>query len=135
VIVGDISDIDIGESAIRSRFSDLKGHSKPWTDTRKQYIERLNQFVATEPNERKPGTTPVEFNLYLRDNEIIERRQTWKSLQRELIWTMLGKLSLLNDRFKEEANSYISSFSAFGSSASPSFPSYSIKVTSNSDRA
>src|SRR5690606_29714591 len=105
VIVGDISDIDIVESAIRSRFSDLKGHSKPWTDTRKQYLERPNQFVAIEPNERKPGTTPVEFNLYLRDNKIIERRQTWKSLQRELIWTMLGKLSLLNDRFKEEANS------------------------------
>src|SRR5690606_22699370 len=92
-------------------------------------------FVVVELNESKKGTTPVEFYLYLRENKMIEERHTWKSLQRELIWNVLSKLTLLNGRFKEASKTYNTSFSAFGHSAIKAFPAYTIKVTSSRNHA
>ncbi len=133
VIVGDIQDIGAVERKIKARFSGIKGHSKPWIDFHLQYLERPEQFVAVEQGVGKQGTETVEFYLYLRDKKIIDERQTWKGIKRKVIWGMLSKLMLLNNRFKEAGQVYNTLFTAFGHYGGSTFPAYRIKITAAKD--
>lgn len=134
VIVGEISDIDLVESKIKSQFSDLKGRSKPWMDTHIQYLKGPDQLIVEEQNSDTQDTDDIIFYLHLRDNKILDKqnRSTWKGLQRQVVWAMLNKLSLLNSRFKEATNSYNTSTTAFGHSEIQVLPIYTVRITANS---
>lgn len=134
VIVGNINNIGAIEKKIKSKFSDLRGHSKTWVDSRIEHLEKPNQFITVEQEESKINSNLIEFHLYLRDNKILKEPYTWKSLQREIIWSMLSSQSLLNDRFKEASKKYNTSFAAYGHADISVHPVYKIKVTSNSDQ-
>lgn len=130
VIVGDIADMTEMENKVKKRFSNISNqHSSKWSDCRKDYLNYPDQFTLVE---RKAGENGIEsgavdFYFYMRDVNAVMYEKDWHGVQRDVIWGMLREL--VNHRFKENGNTYNTSFSSNGDAPHQGLPAYRLRIT------
>ncbi|WMQ64740.1 insulinase family protein [Imtechella halotolerans] len=105
VVIGKIEKINDIENQIQNYFSSLKSpkYSPPSANCFKEYFYGENKFLVLE-KPKSISDNKVNVKLNIRDIKTIHNGD-YKS---EIIWGMITKV--LNNRFKEQANSYNEDF-------------------------
>ena len=137
VLVGDTTRIQDMESNVIKRFSKLERGSStiPSEKCVAEYLDRQNQFVSLVQSKalENSNVSYVKVHLYMRDGKILEQRDTWDGLKREVVWSMLR--NVMNGRFKVVGNDYNSTFTASGMPPHLAFPAYRIQVQEAGENA
>lgn len=138
VIVGNISDVDLLEEKIKTRFSDIENDRvfKPMRDCQLSYLKRNNRYILMNKGSYDEKTTKesIEFNFYTKDPMLYKNKNNWVGLKRAKTWEVIEKLT--NQRIKTFTETYNNRISAHAYAPSLNYtPAFKFRIISKDSTA